>query len=70
MAAEVTYVCAAPSHQSREGGPDKITVHAGAWAFCRYDTKADGHEWKLARDSGHSVGGLPARFRDPAEIRR
>jgi hypothetical protein len=41
----VTYRCTAPSHQSADGGPDKLTVHDGKWAFCPYDAKAEGHEW-------------------------
>jgi hypothetical protein len=43
----VAYECQAPAHRSVEGGgPDKLTVHEGAWAFCPYDSKAEGHEWK------------------------
>jgi hypothetical protein len=48
----VAYECAAPSHQVGEGGPDKLTVHDGQWAFCPYGVKADGHEWRR-------TGGLP-----------
>jgi hypothetical protein len=40
----VVYECTAPSHQVGEGGPDKLTVHEGQWAFCSYDAKAEGHE--------------------------
>jgi hypothetical protein len=35
-----------------EGGPDKLTVHEGKWAFCPYDAKATGHQWM-------ATGGLP-----------
>jgi len=43
----VAYVCGAPSHQAGDGGgPDKLTVHEGKWAFCPHDAKAGGHEWK------------------------
>lgn len=52
METPVAYQCAAPSHQLGDGGPDKLTVHDGKWAFCPYDAKADGHEWR-------STGGLP-----------
>lgn len=47
METAVAFVCDAPAHRSGEGGgPDKLTVHDGRWAFCAYDSKADGHEWK------------------------
>jgi hypothetical protein len=42
----VAFQCAAPTHQAGEAGPDKLTVHDGQWAFCPFDAKADGHDWK------------------------
>jgi hypothetical protein len=43
----VAYECHAPSHRSGEGGgPDKLTVHDGEWAFCAFDARADGHVWE------------------------
>jgi len=42
----VAYACSSPSHQVGDGGgPDKLTVHDGKWAYCLYDARADGHEW-------------------------
>lgn len=52
METPVAYQCTAPSHQLGDGGPDKLTVHDGEWAFCPHDAKADGHEWRR-------TGGLP-----------
>lgn len=52
MGSMVAYRCAAPSHQVSDGGPDKLTVHEGEWAFCPYDARRDGHEWV-------TTGGLP-----------
>ena len=47
METPVAYVCSAPSHQVGDGGgPDKLTVHDGKWAFCPHDAKAVGHEWQ------------------------
>ncbi len=46
MGTAVAYQCETPSHRVREGGgPDKLTVHQGQWAFCPFDAKADGHRW-------------------------
>jgi hypothetical protein len=41
----VAYECTTPSHQVGDGGPDKLTVHDGKWAFCPFDAKAEGHVW-------------------------
>ena len=71
MEPPVAYECTALSHRSGEGGPDKLTVHDGQWAFCPYDAKATGHEWV-------ATGGLPLpmlrhaaalRLRDPEKDR-
>jgi hypothetical protein len=48
----VAYECKAPAHQVGEGGPDRLTVHQGQWAFCPFDAKAEGHQWM-------ATGGLP-----------
>jgi len=48
----VAYECTAPAHQRGEAGPDKLTVHEGAWAFCPYGARSEGHEWK-------ATGGVP-----------
>ena len=42
----IAFTCAAKAHQASEAGPDRWTVHEGKWAYCGYDARADGHEWK------------------------
>lgn len=46
METPVAFECVANAHQDGEGGPDKLTVHEGQWAYCRFDAKSDGHQWK------------------------
>jgi hypothetical protein len=41
----VAFACTAPTHQSTGGGPDKLTIHDGQWAFCAFDAQAHGHVW-------------------------
>lgn len=45
MEPAIAFTCVAPAHQAGEGGPDKLTVHEGQWAFCFFDARAEGHEW-------------------------
>jgi hypothetical protein len=45
MEPSIAFTCVAPAHQAGEGGPDKLTVHDGKWAFCFFDARADGHQW-------------------------
>lgn len=52
MESPVAYLCTAPSHQVGDGGPDKLTVHDGQWAFCPFDARREGHVWT-------PTGGLP-----------
>lgn len=64
MQTPVAYECRAPSHQVGDGGPDKLTVHDGQWAFCPFDVKAGGHEWT-------ATGGVPlSMVKHAAELRR
>ena len=42
----IDYECVAPDHTATAEHPDKLTVHQGHWAFCRFDAQADGHDWK------------------------
>lgn len=58
MEPAVGFSCAAPTHQNREGGPDKLTVHEGQWAFCAFDARADGHDWR--RTEGITLTSLRA----------
>ena len=46
----VGFECVAPEHQPGTGRPDKLTIHERQWAFCPYDTHADGHVWKQVGD--------------------
>jgi hypothetical protein len=46
----VEYECVAPEHQTGAAHPDKLTIHERQWAFCPYDTHADGHVWKRVGD--------------------
>ncbi len=53
MESPVAFECRAPSHRTGEGGgPDKLTVHLGQWAYCPFDARAEGHEWE-------PTGGVP-----------
>jgi hypothetical protein len=45
MEPSIAFTCVAPAHKAGEGGPDKLTVHEGQWAFCFFDARADGHQW-------------------------
>ncbi len=64
METTIAYKCSAPAHRTGDAGPDKLTVHAGEWAFCPYDAKADGHQWV-------PTGGLPlTMLRHTAVLRR
>lgn len=45
MEPPVGFACIAPAHQGGKGGPDKLTIHKGEWAYCAFDARADGHVW-------------------------
>jgi len=44
----IHYVCIADAHVSsvRTSTSDTLTVVAGRWAFCAFDAKGDGHDWR------------------------
>lgn len=42
----ISYECVAPEHQPSLLFPDKLTIHQGSWAFCAFDSHADGHQWR------------------------
>lgn len=46
----VEYECVAEEHEATLSHPNKLTVHKGRWAFCPYDSQAEGHVW-------HETGG-------------
>jgi len=48
----IAYECVAPEHQPSLLFPDKLTIHKGSWAFCGFDSHADGHQWR-------ETGGAP-----------
>ena len=62
----IAFECAASSHRPTLMHPDKLTIHEGAWAFCPFDARAEGHLWRstggadletLLRHVGLSVTG-------------
>ena len=44
----IHYVCIADTHLSsaRVSSSDTLTVVSGRWAFCAFDAKGEGHEWR------------------------
>src|SRR2546430_14407519 len=44
----IHYVCIADAHISsvRQSTSDTLTVVAGRWAFCAFDAKGEGHDWR------------------------
>lgn len=48
----IAYECVAAEHRPTTQHPDKLTVHQSEWAFCPFDARAKGHEWK-------ATGGVP-----------
>lgn len=71
MEPAVAYACVATAHRAGGGGPDKLTVHEGEWAFCPFDAKADGHQWSRTRGTSlsalrHAAG---LRQREPSPDR-
>jgi hypothetical protein len=48
MGGLIHYVCIADAHASRESKSrsDTLTVVANRWAYCAFDARAEGHEWR------------------------
>jgi hypothetical protein len=44
--AVVGYRCVADQHRATGRDKDELTVHDGQWAYCPFDSKADGHRWR------------------------
>jgi len=44
----VHFVCIADAHATREtkSSSDTLTVVSNQWAYCAFDAKAEGHEWR------------------------
>ena len=42
----IAFECIADGHRPSLVPPDKLTIHEGAWAFCPFDARADGHRWR------------------------
>lgn len=60
MAAKlIAFECVARDHQPTLLHPDKLTVHDGEWAFCAFDARAEGHEWR--RTGGMDLASLAYR---------
>ena len=64
----IAYECVAVDHQPSLLHPDKLTIYERAWAFCPFDARAAGHQWRrtgdvdldsLARRTGLSTVALP-----------
>lgn len=72
----IHFICIAPAHASRESksSSDTLTVISGRWAYCAFDTRAEGHEWSEREGVTIEVlrSGLPhGRLAQlPAEDRR
>jgi hypothetical protein len=72
----IHFICIAHAHASRESksSSDTLTVISGRWAYCAFDTRADGHEWSETEGVTIEVlrSGLPhGRLAQlPAEDRR
>jgi hypothetical protein len=68
----IVWECVASDHQASGLFPDKLTVHEGAWAFCRFNARADGHDWKATGGADLDVllrhVGLSIVANDPATI--
>jgi hypothetical protein len=62
----ITYECVAAAHQPSANGADKLTIHDHEWAFCAFDARADGHEWRRGDAEAFDVllrhAGLPANL--------
>lgn len=71
----IQYICIADAHVGgeRKSSSDTLTVVAGRWAYCGFDAKGEGHDWR--ETEGVSIeslrSGLPrGRFAQlPAEDR-
>jgi hypothetical protein len=72
----IHFVCIADAHASggRRSSSDTLTVVAGRWAFCPFNARAEGHEWRETDGVTIEVlrSGLPkGRLADlPVENRR
>jgi hypothetical protein len=44
----VNYVCIADAHVTaeRRSTSDTLTVVSGRWAYCGFDAKGEGHDWR------------------------
>ena len=44
----IHFVCIAEAHISsvRQSTSDTLTVVSGRWAFCAFDAKGEGHDWR------------------------
>ena len=56
----IHYYCVSAAHAERSRElVDKLTIHAGQWAFCPLNARLDGHEWRAT--GGLALGPLEVR---------
>lgn len=48
MGGSIQFVCTADAHATvnRGSSSDTLTVVSGRWAYCPFDAKGGGHEWR------------------------
>lgn len=58
----IQYVCIADAHVSgeRTSASDTITVIAGRWAYCAFNAKDEGHDWR--ETEGVTIEALRSRL--------
>ncbi len=57
----IGFVCTASEHTSTSvRDADKLTIHRRSWAFCPYDTQAEGHVWSPSAIATAAPFGLRA----------
>lgn len=56
----IHYYCVSAAHGERSPDlADKLTIHAGAWAYCPLNARLDDHDWR--ETGGLAFGPLEMR---------
>lgn len=42
----ISFECVAEGHTANARHPDKLTIHEERWAFCPFNARATGHQWR------------------------
>lgn len=64
--ARVGFICMAPAHLDKNGPlVDHLTIHETDWAYCPFNVRTDGHEWKPT--GGVTMGDLELVIRGMRE---